>query len=336
MRFKILNGVLKGDGIETTLKEHKNDLCDADLHGVNLRFANLSGADLRRVKLNDADLRGIDLHDAILCDADLRGADLYGANLRNTRLRNIHMHDADLCDADLCDADLRRAKLSGSDCSNANLDGACLNDADLRDADLHGADLRKAKLQGVDLTGADLRGAFLCGADLSRAKLCYADLRCAFLDGADMRGANLRNAQTEKACLRDADLRNAIDVPSLLSAQTSILPDEGDIIGWKKALTEDRRAVIVKLLIPADAKRCNGTSRVCRADKALVLDLLDKSSGNPLDDTTAYDIDRVLAYRKGETIQFANFVMDRWKNKYASGVHFFITREEAEAAAIAC
>lgn len=68
------------------------------------------------------------------------------------------------------------------------------------------------------LLGADLRGA-----DLRYADLRYADLRGADLFRADLRGANLRGA----------DLRGA-NLSELTVAQTSILPDEGDIIGWKK------------------------------------------------------------------------------------------------------
>ena len=74
--------------------------------------------------------------------------------------------------------------------------------ADLRDADLRGADLRDADLRGADLCGADLRDADLCGADLRDADL------------------------------RDADLRRAHDLPDLF--WTSIVPESGAFVGWKK------------------------------------------------------------------------------------------------------
>lgn len=73
----------------------------------------------------------------------------------------------------------------------------------------HGLDcLRSANLRGADLSAADLRSADLSDANLSDADLSAADLR-----GANLHGANLSE---------------------LTVAQTSILPDEGDIIGWKK------------------------------------------------------------------------------------------------------
>ena len=186
---------------------------------------------------------------------------------------------------------------------------------------LRGADLRYADLRDANLHGADLRGAYLCRADLHGA-----DLRDAYLCRADLRGADLSHAD-----LSDADLRDANHV-KLSIAKTSILPDEGDIIGWKKAWTDNEMPptpVIVKLLIPADAQRSNATGRKCRASKARVLDLQDKQGNSLPPDTTAYSsYDTDFTYKKGETVHVENFDTNRW-NECAPGIHFFITRIEA-------
>ena len=153
-----------------------------------------------------------------------------------------------------------------------------------------------------------LRGADLSCADLSCADLSGADLSCADLSGADL--------------------------PELTIAKTSILPDEGDIIGWKKAYVADMppTPVIVKLLIPSDAKRSNSIGRKCRANKARILDLQDLQDrqGNSLPpDTTAYSsFDPDFTYKKGETVHVEDFDTNRW-NECAPGIHFFITRIEA-------
>ena len=175
---------------------------------------------------------------------------------------------------------------------------ACLLGAYLHYADLRDADLRDADLRGADLFLADLRGA----------DLFLADLRGADLRGADLRGANLSE---------------------LTVAQTSILPDEGDIIGWKKALALDGAPIIVKLLIPSDAKRSNSTGRKCRANKARILDLQDRQGNSLPPDTTAYSsFDPDFTYKKGETVHVEDFDTNRW-NECAPGIHFFITRIEA-------
>lgn len=150
------------------------------------------------------------------------------------------------------------------------------------------------------------------GLDCLRdSDLIGADLHCADLSSADLSGANH---------------------VKLSIAQTSILPDEGDIIGWKKAYVDGTMPptpVIVKLLIPSDAKRSNSTGRKCRASTARVLDLQDKQGNSLPPDTTAYSsYDSDFTYRKGETVHVEDFDTNRW-NECAPGIHFFITRIEA-------
>ena len=166
----------------------------------------------------------------------------------------------------------------------------------------------------------------LCCADLRCADLRCAELTDAYLRGADLRGADLRGAD-----LRGADLRGA-ELSELTVAQTSILPDEGDIIGWKKAYVDDTmlpKPVIVKLLIPSDAQRSNATGRKCRASTARVLDLQDKQGNSLPPDTTAYSsYDPDFTYQKGKTVHVEDFDTNRWE-ECAPGIHFFITRIEA-------
>lgn len=201
----------------------------------------------------------------------------------------------------------------------------------LHGADLRGAYLRHADLRGADLRHASLHGAYLMHADLRDADLCDADLRGADLYRADLRGADLQGADLRGADLYGADLHRAYDV-QLSIAKTSILPDEGDIIGWKKAYVDGTmlpKPVIVKLLIPADAQRSNATGRKCRASTARVLDLQDKQGNSLPPDTTAYSsYDADFTYKKGETVHVEDFDTNRW-NECAPGIHFFITRIEA-------
>lgn len=171
---------------------------------------------------------------------------------------------------------------------------------------------------------------------LHDADLSHADLRCADLHGADLRYADLSHADLHGANLSDADLRYAdlhgANHVQLSIAKTSILPDEGDIIGWKKAYVDGTmlpKSVIVKLLIPADAQRSNATGRKCRASKARVLDLQDKQGNSLPSDTTAFSgHDTDFTYKKGETVHVEDFDTNRWK-ECAPGIHFFITRIEA-------
>ena len=185
-----------------------------------------------------------------------------------------------------------------------------LNEANLRGADLREADLRGADLYGANLHGADLRGANLRGADLRGADLREADLR-----GADLREVSLYEANL---CGASLDKDTKIDTKSLAFAKTRFLP-EGDIIGYKKC----RNNIIVKLLIPKEAKRSHAFGRKCRAEYAKVLEIFDAEIA-----TSQHNID--FTYKVGDIVEPELPFSEDWFSECESGIHFFITRIEAE------
>ena len=171
-----------------------------------------------------------------------------------------------------------------------------------------------ANLAGVNLYGANLKGAYLYEANLTGANLKEANLYV-----ADLTGAYLERANLERANLFEANLSGALNIPDYVLEMTRVVPETGEVIGWKK-LRDD---IICKLLIPADAKRSNATTRKCRASRAIVLELFGEEEGWSSHDTN-------FVYRVGETvIPEEPFDENRWA-ECASGIHFFLTREEAE------
>ena len=101
------------------------------------------------------------------------------------------------------------------------------------------------------------------------------------------------------------------------------MPCEGSIIGWKKARAPDGSDCIVKLRIPEDAKRSNASGRKCRAEYADVLEVIGAEyaiSGR----------DESVKYIPGQRVTPDSYDLNRW-NECSNGIHFFITREEAEA-----
>lgn len=176
-------------------------------------------------------------------------------------------------------------------CARSNLIGA----------NLYGANLSGANLSGADLTGADLTGANLSGADLYGADLTRADLTRAKLYGANLYGANLYGAI-------------GFD---LAIARTRILGD-GEIIGWKKCEGD----VIVKLLIPSHAKRSHAFGRKCRAEFVDVIEVIGADYGVSTNDKkTVYNVGKRIA---------CDVWCEDWRKECAGGIHFFITRIEAE------
>ena len=187
--------------------------------------------------------------------------------------------------------------------------------ADLRGADLRGANLRGANLYGANLYGANLYGADLRGADLREAELCAAKLRGANLYGADLRGANLYGAE---------------NIPTYVCPL--VCPEEGSFIGFKKAILfnsniPDKPHVIVKLKILENAKRSSATTRKCRCSEAEVISITSLNGNYSL--TKAFSsFNPDFMYEVGKIVAVDNFDEDRW-NECSTGIHFFITRDEA-------
>ena len=224
---------------------------------------------------------------------------------------------ADLNWKDLGCADLRNAKLYSANLNHANLSGA-----DLRSTLLGGADLRNANLRG-----ANVRYANLCYANLSNANLRNANLYGANLTGADLSGADLYGANLRSTLLRDANL-------SGVNGCYQMCPSEGEFIAYKKCIIygTDNATCIVKLLIPADARRSSATTEKCRADKAIVLEIQDLD-GNKIECNAysfyAYGRGQDFEYKVGETVTPKEpFCEDRWQ-ECGSGIHFFIDRKAA-------
>ena len=192
-----------------------------------------------------------------------------------------------------------------------------LREAELRKANLRGASLRGAALRGADLYGADLYGADLRRADLRRANLREADLREAELRKANLRGASLRGAALREADLREADLREA-DL-----GNRKIVPSSGSFFAWKKGGDGE----IIKIKIPSWARRTSClTNRKCRAEFVITIEIT--KEGKPvLECCGRYDKNTI--YRVGKCTAPDKYDPD--ERVYCShGIHFFLTREEAE------
>ena len=192
--------------------------------------------------------------------------------------------------------------------------------ADLAGANLAGAYLARANLAGADLARADLAGANLAGANLARAYLARANLAGANLAGANLAGADLAGADLAGADLAGASLADAYLARAKGAAKKMPhfqLP-AGDLIGWKKCGNH-----IVKLLIPADAKRTASlVGRKCRAEWVRVLEIdgaEEAVSGH----------DCATVYRVGETVRPDSYD-DNPLVECTHGIHWFATRAEAE------
>jgi hypothetical protein len=195
------------------------------------------------------------------------------------------------------------------------LDGTSREIADLHGANLSYANLHGANLSYADLIGVNLRDAKLRDADLSYVNLRDADLSYADLIGVNLSYANLHGANLSYANLRDADLTGTKGL-----AAFRVCPEVGQFIGFKKV-----SGAIITLMIPADAKRVNAYgSRKCRAEFAYVLHV--ERQGQSINFLEAY---QGFKYPTSGLVTPDKFDPDP-RVECSNGIHFFITRQEAE------
>ena len=249
-----------------------------------------------KAKLIKVDLSFVDLRGVNLINVDLRFSNLRGANLSYANLVRANLSHTNLRNANLSYVDLR-----GTDLSYANLCEVDLNDGDLDNTNLKHAGLVKSNLRNTTLYYANLNHAQLTDADLTSADLSYANLM----------GANLRDAILDNVRYNECTSFFALQCP-----------EKGSFIGYKKA-----RGKIVELLITEDAQRSNATTRKCRCSKAKVLSITNIGNTKEYDKVTS-DYDKNFIYRVGEIVEAKDFDEDRWE-ECSTGIHFFLTRDEA-------
>ena len=139
------------------------------------------------------------------------------------------------------------------------------------------------------------------------------------LSQANLSGAYLSRAYLSQANLSGADLSGAKAIPEF-----SHCPDVGAFTGWKKL----KDNLIAQLTIPSEAKRTSSlVGRKCRAEFAFVVAITDWQ-GEPFDSGEAKHDGTV--YTVGAIIRPDSYDPDI-RVECTHGIHFFITRKEAEA-----
>ncbi len=296
--------------VEKVLADHRH-WKNKDCEGWEDMRADLSGINMSDISLTGVDLSFVNLRNAHLNDVNLNKADLSHADMSCAHLRNVTMYKANLSGADMTCASLGNVYLERAHLYAANLKQAMLVTTVMPHADLSSADLGGAYLHGVDLRSVDMKNV-----NLSDAHIYDADLYDADLQNADLKGITV---------FVGATLSNAKNLPPIPMA----CPESGEFIGWKKA-----NGCIVKLIIPADAKRLSAIGRKCRCDKAFVCSIRDRNSVVHDDPEEGFlvksDRDHTFIYQVGKTVTVKNFDEDRFC-ECAPGIHFFMTPEEAMA-----
>ena len=204
--------------------------------------------------------------------------------------------------------------------------------------------LENMNLENYDLSDMNFSHSNFINANLSNVNFYSSQLVNVLLDDCNLQNANLKNANLERASLRRANLtkvdisgarlyaavlENAILDDIIFDDNTKNFrihcPEKGAFIAYKKGLNN----LIVKLLIPSDAKRVSSTMNCCRCDKAKVLEIKN-FEGTKFFDEAWSTVAEGFCYKLGEWVYAENFNEDRWYDS-TGGIHFWMTEDEAKA-----
>ncbi len=201
---------------------------------------------------------------------------------------------------------------------NANLSRMNLQDLNLSGYNLYGINLSNSNLSNINLSKANLCNANLLESNLWYANLYGADLKKSICQKTIFRGANLSGACMLESNLYGADLFGAnIDGTIFPDFQ---IPQEGELIVWKRL-----KKGLAKLLIPSDAKRTASlVGRKCRAEFAKVLWIECEEKDYDVDifdGKTKYIVNQMV---------YPDHYDDNICIECTNGIHFFLTKKEAE------
>lgn len=295
---------------------------ESDFEGVN--FAN---ADLREATFTDINFKGANFTNAKLDWAYLSGSDFENATFDNASVRWAQCRSANFLNAGLNGADFSYSNLSLSSIRRSvlrkvNFSGTIMSEVILEESNcsksvFKNAHLFKANLKGLNCVYVDFQKAYLVLTSLTRIDFSKANFKGANLEGAilsrtDFSGANLEDTNFEKT-----------QVENIYGGHPVVCPESGTFTAWKKA-----KNYIIKLEIPAEAKRSSATGRECRCDKARVLAIETVDGAKADIEEISSNYDKTFIYRVGEIVSVEDFDDNRWHN-CTKGIHFFVTRQEA-------
>lgn len=249
---------------------------------------------------------------ADLSDYDLQGKNLSNATLSNVNFSGSYLRNANFSDSFLKNANFKNTYLKYVNFSYSNLVNSNFSNTNLSNVNFFNSFLNYSTFENAYFDSITFENSYLCNANFKKAILNYVNFNHTNLKNASLDGAKITNTDFYRAILEGAKF----DEDCLISI-TSITP-AGTLIGWKKCEND----VIVKLKIPARAKRSNATGRKCRAEYVKVMKVYGAADG------VSRRAKNVI-YRKGEIVKCDKWEENRWK-ECGGGIHFFLTRQEAE------
>lgn len=225
--------------------------------------------------------------------------------------------------------DLRGWSFKGQNLSGANFEGADLEGACFIDAILVSTNFEGASLKNTDFSCANAWSTSFNETNCKDALFLSANLTEASFEGADLGGASFALANLTEASLEDAQNIDLAEFDNTVGIYP-VCPTHGSFTGWTIVENEEQE-FIAMLSIPAYARRNSGTTRKCRADTAVVVDIQSLEGEHVAALVTKLKY-RNIKFTVGESVHDNHFEVDRFKIS-STDLYFWISKEEALAQA---
>lgn len=330
------------------------DLSNCICNGANFKYANLTNADLSESFSNNTNFEGAILTNANLtgsyCDnsnfdcAVLRDSNIQGAVFDNSNLTGVIFDNAKgkhtrFYNSKLYNASFDNVNIDYAQFSLAYIKNTNFTNSNLREATFHGAYLRSVKFYKTNIENGSFSDAHLDNIKFDDCNMSYTNFDGAnIVDSIDsifasksniVNGKNIEymkgkiltdNIIGYKKCRR----MNGMSISEFKSqCNPLLLPSNPFIPGPMylphSASKEDE--VIVTLEIPRGAVVFSINGHKCRTNKAKVIAIDGADKAMSLNYQTSYYV--------GDEFTIYNFNCV-YNKECAEGIHFFLTREEAE------
>ncbi len=294
--------------------------------------ANFSNADFSNTNFSDFDFSFSDFSFSNFNYSNFSYSNVSNSNFHNSNFYNSDFSFSNFSNTDFSRSDFSNSVFSCSDFRSANFNNTCFERTNFNNSDFKSVNFSNSNFSNTNFHNADFSNSDFSYSDFNNTNFHNTNFNNSDFSYSNFHNSNFYNSNFSYSDFNNIDFRNANFSKSNfnksnfsnVSFNYRITPEEGVIIGWKKANKK-----IVKLEINCSDEISGGLiSRKLRTNKVKVLEI-QNIDGTKVDiNEIRSDYDEYFVYRVGETIEIGDFVKDD-KIECARGIHFFLTRNEA-------
>lgn len=253
-------------------------------------------------------LEDISFNNNNLSEATFRGATLRNVTFDDTDLRNVNFSTAKLIDTSFKNINTHSCKFITTHFINCVFNNFIFTNIEFKDSIFLGCSFK----DGYIADSICIKNYFNDG-EFNSITFNYCDLYY-----SRFYTSKFINTKISRSPTFYVNFEICTNPPYIPMA----CPTKGSFVGYKRV-----KNYLVKLFIPASAKRSSATSTKCRCSKAKVIYILDLETKESVKEIVNTNYGETK-YKVGKMVYPDSFDMNRY-NECSNGIHFFIDKQEA-------